>query len=319
MIRLVCCLCQVLALYGSAAAAGDTGESRLLFQGRPHDSLYAVSFEGRDGIAVGDYGLIVRSADGGRTWKPQPAPTDLALLAVARRAGRCIAGGQEGLLMVADDCSDWKVLRPATGGRILAVEVNEHGLAFAVGGFGTLLRSEDWGQSWQPLAVDWSTMTPGGAEPHLYGVHVAANDVVTIVGEFEVVMRSVDGGASWTVLHAGRRSLFDLEVIENGTLYAVGQEGLILRGVDNGRSWQELPSGTSSILTGVGASPDGQLVVTGMYSILSSSDGGDSWQVEDSRLPSHGWHQAVAAGAGDDGRPRLVAVGSGGAILLVQR
>lgn len=291
-----------------------------VFHGVPHDMLYGLSVEGRNGIAVGDFGLVVESGDGGKTWTRQAkAPTDLGLFAVARKAGRCIAAGQQGLIVTAADCKQWQVSAPATKARILAVAVNSGGVAYAVGGFGTLLKSGDWGKTWQALMPDWKAFSSDGAEPHLYDVHVADDGEVTVVGEFEMVLRSRNGGANWTLLHKGKRSLFGLTVMDNGDIYAVGQEGAILKATDNGGKWTELTSGTQSILTGIWARPDGQVVASGIYTILYSADGGKSWRMDRSRPALAGWHQAVAGGEGSDGRLNVVLVGSGGAILSVQR
>lgn len=309
-----------LAAAGAVAAGGSLGEPAPVFRGVPHDMLYGLSLEGRNGIAVGDFGLVVESSDGGRSWTRQPkAPTERSLLTVARKSGRCIAGGQQGLIITADDCKQWQAAPPVTGARILAVDVNASGIAYAVGGFGTLLRSADWGKTWQALTPDWKVLTGDGAEPHLYDVHVTSNGEVTVVGEFEMVLRSRDQGASWSLLHKGRRSLFGLKVLPGGELYAVGQEGLILKSPDNGGRWQELDSGSKSVLTGIWATADGQVVASGIYTILHSGDGGRSWRQDPSRPARAGWHQALAGSEEDRGRQRVILVGSGGAILALDR
>jgi photosystem II stability/assembly factor-like uncharacterized protein len=313
-------LCAGLALVTGSAAAGDFGKPVPAFHGGPHDMLYGVSIEGRNGVAVGDFGLVVESGDGGKTWTRQAkAPTDLGLFAVARKAGRCIAAGQQGLIVTADDCKQWRASPPATDARILAVDVNAAGVSYAVGGFGTLLKSADWGKTWQVLTPDWKALASDGAEPHLYDVHVADNGEVTVVGEFEMVIRSRDGGAHWVLLHKGKRSLFGLKIMDNGDLYAVGQEGLILKATENGSTWAELKSGTQSILTGIWAKPDGSVVASGIYTILYSADGGKSWRMDQSRPARAGWHQALAGSDEGGGRLNVVLVGSGGAILTVQR
>lgn len=310
-------LCCGITCSGTAIASD---EPKIVFHGVPHDTLYAVSLEERNGVAVGDFGLVVETSDGGRTWARQAkSPTDLALLAVVRKKGRCIAGGQQGLIITAADCRQWRASPPATKARILAVAVNANGTAYAVGGFGTLLKSADWGKTWQLLTPDWKALSTDGAEPHLYGVHVNDDGEVTVIGEFETVMRSRDGGAHWSLLRKGKRSLFGLMVMDNGDIYAVGQEGLILKATDNGGRWMELDSGTKSILTGIWARPDGQVVVSGIYTILYSGDGGNSWRMSQSGLVRAGWHQAVVGSEEGEGWLNIVVVGSGGAILSVQR
>ena len=319
--RLLSVVLSGALLAGSGLALSASGEPQLVSHGIAHDMLYGLSMEGRNGIAVGDFGLILESTDGGQSWvKQAKASTTLGLFGVVRKQGHCIAGGQSGLILASADCKQWVVAAPVTKARILSVAVNGGGMAYAVGGFGTLLKSADWGKSWQPVSIDWKPFTSEGTEPHLYDVHVADDGEVTLVGEFELILRSKDGGTSWQALHKGKRSLFGIKILDNGEAYAVGQEGVILKSSDRGVSWAEQDSGTKSILTGIWAQPGGLVVASGVYTILSSGDGGKSWQMDRSKLAKKGWYPAVASsGEKLQGQQNVVVVGSGGAILTVQR
>jgi len=307
-------------ILGSGGAMSASVEPKVIAHGIAHDMLYGLSMEGRNGIAVGDFGLTFETADGGATWTKQAKPaTAVGLFGVVRKQGHCIATGQNGVILTAADCKQWTVSAPVTQSRILSVAVNGAGTAFAVGGFGTLLKSADWGKTWQAVVVDWKNFTADGAEPHLYDAHVAEDGEITVIGEFELILRSKDGGSNWQTLHKGKRSLFGLTILDNGEAYAVGQEGLILKSNDRGANWTEQASGTQSILTGIWALPGGQAVASGIYTILSSADGGKTWQMDESKLAKKGWYQAVAGGEKVDGKQNVVLVGSGGAILAVQR
>ncbi len=312
----------VLLLTGSASvSAGIANGSApvVAFKGVPHDFLYGLSIEGDRGIAVGDHGLILTTTNGTRWTRVENSLTDIALLSVVRKSGKCIATGQQGVIIRSDGCSNWESVKPVTDARLLAVDTNSNGIAYAVGGFGAVIKSSDWGKSWQPVVIDWKSMLGNDAEPHLYEVHVADDGEVTIAGEFELILRSKDGGTHWAVLHQGTRSLFGLKMLDNGEAYAVGQEGLILKSIDHGNSWNRLESGTQSILTGIWAQPDGKAVATGIYTILYSDNGGKSWQMDRSKQALSGWYQAVAGVETTPGQSSVLAVGSGGAILSIQR
>ena len=309
---------------GLAAASGSlfaaSGEPQLLVRGTAHDMLYGLSIEGQHGVSVGDAGLVMETADGGASWTKQgKGPTDLGLFGVVRKQGKCIAGGQGGLILVSSDCKQWAVSPPVSKARILSVNVNGNGVAYAVGGFGAVLKSADWGKTWEPISIDWKPFTSEGAEPHLYDVQVADDGEVTLVGEFELILRSRDGGAKWTALHKGKRSLFGLKLLENGEAYAVGQEGLILKSTDRGTTWAEQESGTKSILTGIWAQPGGQAVVSGIYTILYSENGGKTWRKDVSKLARMGSYQAVTGVEKVKGQLSAVLVGSGGTIISVPR
>ncbi|WP_231497765.1 MULTISPECIES: YCF48-related protein [unclassified Methylibium] len=287
----------------------------MLRHGTAHDALYDVTFEGGKGIAVGAFGNVLSTSDGGATWQAQPFPMKhLALMAIAMREGRCIAVGQTGLVYVAADCKTWKEAASVTKSRLLAVDVNRHGVAYAVGAFGTILKSTDWGQSWAVQTVDWSGITEDGAEPHLYGVHVDEGGTATAIGEFELVLRASDG-APWKTLHKGERSLFGLFVADGRKMYASGQSGAILRSSDGGTTWESLKTGTNAILTGISATPHGEVIASGINAVVISRDGGATWNTVNSKLVRNTWYQALAVSEQTGGRRRLIAVGAGGSIL----
>jgi photosystem II stability/assembly factor-like uncharacterized protein len=303
-----------------AARADDGGDHPLLYHGTAHDMLYAVSFDGNQGIAVGEYGLIVDSSDGGVTWTAQAnPPTDLALLAVVRKAGHCIIGGQEGQVLISSDCKTWTLVQLSKDIRILDLALQSNGTAYAVGGFGTLLKSTDWGKSWQPLSMDWSLTNDDGDQPHLYRVHVADNGEVTVAGEYELIMVSDDGGAHWVIRHKGTRSLFGLAFAPDGTIYAVGQEGLILKSTDKGVTWTAEDPGTKTVLTSILVLPDGHLVASGIHTVLYSQDGGVSWQPDLTNRVRLGWDQDVGFGGMVSGHPSVVVVGSQATIASLER
>ena len=194
-------------------SAEETTDHALVFHGTAHDMLYDVTFDGKNGLAVGNFGLIAETADGGVTWSAEDGvPTDLALLAVVRSGNHCIAAGQAGTVLVSSDCKHWTLGHLAGDPRVLNMALTASGTAYAVGGFGTVLKSTDWGQTWSPLAIDWSKITEDGAQPHLYRVHVAADGGLTIVGEFGLVLTSADMGKTWAVRHKGTDSLFALAI-----------------------------------------------------------------------------------------------------------
>jgi photosystem II stability/assembly factor-like uncharacterized protein len=299
-----------------AAAKPDTGSVKQIRRGTAHDALYDVAFEGQRGVAVGAFGTVLATADGGSTWERQAFPmSNLALMSVTMRDGKCIAVGQIGLAYTSDDCKAWKAVPTGTKSRLLAVDMNRQGLAYAIGGFGTILRSTDWGKTWAAQTVDWTNITTDGAEPHLYDLHIAEDGTVTAVGEFELVLRSNGEGSAWKVLHKGERSLFGLTVTDGGKLYAVGQSGAFLMSTNDGAAWNSVATGTGAILTGIHASAKGEITASGINSVVASADGGATWTSNPSRLVRSAAYQALASSEGSGGKRRLLAVGAGGSII----
>ena len=257
------------------AQAADAQNLKTVYSGHAHDFIFSISLDGKDGVAVGDHGLILSSSDGGHSWtKVENSATKSALFSVVRKSGKCLASGQSGEIIRSDDCKKWEVIKPIMDARLLSVNMNSKGQAVAVGAFGAIQKSDDWGKTWSALTPPWQAVLKQDAEPHLYSANVSDDGNITVAGEFELVLRSADGGKNWKTLHKGARSIFSLALRGNG-IYAVGQEGLILKSSDNGGSWSQIKSGTNALLNDLFVSKDANtFVIAGMRAVLISKDGG---------------------------------------------
>lgn len=292
----------------SAAPAID-----VLVRGTVHQALFAVDFEGQNGVAVGADGEVQSTVDGAKTWTESKLPTDLALLGVHTDSARTLAVGQAGTIFLRRAGGQWEKVKSETERRLFSVSSNASGLSAAVGEFGALQVSEDGGATWQTISLDWLKIgTEGGAEPHLYGVNVAADGAISVVGEFGLVLRSADRGRTWSVQSKGTASLFAIQILEDGKGFAVGQDGYALKTRDHGLTWVGLDIGSRAILNGVHAAPDGQVVVTAMRELLVSKDGGDTWTAVNNPEVTTAWFVGVGASG-----PNVVAVGQAGRIIRV--
>lgn len=177
------------------------------------------------GWIVGAYGTLLYTMNGGRHWAPWSRhvdnPDELHF--------NGIAGSADGKLYIA---SEW----------------------------GTLFRSQDWGESWQVIE--------SGYEGSFFGVllNPASGDVFAY-GLRGNIYRSSDDGENWTELHsAAKASLFG-GLAANGRLVFVGAGGTVVASEDNGESFYAhlmperegvngvaLIKGTSYVISGEGGS-----------------------------------------------------------------
>ncbi len=322
----------LIAAVVSFTAAADAAGSRVLAQLTPHDRLYSVAFNGDFGEAVGDGGLVLVTANGGKTWgRETNPPTALSLISIAISGSRSIAVGQQGLILIRDGRKPWRKIQPVTDRRLLRVSLNKDGLAIAVGAFGTLLKSTDGGETWAELKPDWAAIYKTDVisefeairdEPTLYVVKVFDDGSIVIGGEYGQLSRSTDAGETWTpVVHVTAEekgsippTIFGMHFRDDGIGYAVGQTGLVVATSDNGETWSQLRSHTQASLFDVESTQDGHVFAVGMRSGLVSADAGRTWQPLKALDLSLNWYSGLGRSASTSGAS-VMAVGHSGRVI----
>ncbi len=319
----------VVAL-GVSLSGASLSNTVQVYKGTAHDALYGLCESGSQQLAVGDAGLVLESQDTGESWAKIEAFTESALLDVSCRNDVSLVVGQEGAIyrraFTGLDAVDglkavegFSSIASNTDERLLSVsDVSASGLAFAVGGFGTILRSTDSGLSWESVSMDWPAMTNDFFEPHLYDVHVSDSGIVTVVGEFELIIQSLDQGDSWQTVHLGEASLFGLSLHANGTGFAVGQDGKIIKTANGGRAWEQVTTPSSGIFLNVWTSGSGDVLISGIRNTLQSSDNGESWTRIEQGALSSGWYQGLSIVGGDAQSLSALLAGHGGNLIKLK-
>jgi photosystem II stability/assembly factor-like uncharacterized protein len=131
--------------------------------------LFTVRFgDPLSGLISGLGGIVLKSQDGGRTWRYEGIGRKQALFAVQPLPTRAIAVGEKGLMRVSDDGGvTWHEQRnfPTifTFMRDLGFDPDGR-VGYIVGQRGTVLRSADSGQSWQQMLPPPSPTTVAAVE-----------------------------------------------------------------------------------------------------------------------------------------------------------
>lgn len=224
---------------GVVLLSDDQGKSWRQARDVPTDAtLNAVSFaDERNGWAVGHWGVILRTGDGGETWSRQRLDTS-------------------------ED-------RPLYSVHFLNAE---HGVA--VGLWSLLLRTRDGGTTWEDVAL---SPPPGDtrADRNLMRIFANHGEDLFIVGERGTVLHSSDRGLNWSYAATGYRgSFWSGTALADGTLLIGGLRGNLYRSTDNGASWSAAASNTHSSITDIVALKDKVLAVALDGVTLESSDGG---------------------------------------------
>lgn len=200
--------------YGIALLSDDNGKHFRQAGKMPVSStLTAVSFaDEKNGWAVGHWGAIVHTADGGETWSIQRLDTqeDRPLFSVH------FFNAEEGV---------------------------------AVGLWSLVLRTNDGGKTWETVSLP-APPEGGRADRNLFATFASPKGSLFVAAERGAVLRSDDKGQTWQYLNTGYKGSFWTGVaLHDGTLLVAGLRGSLYRSADDGKSWQAVDSGSKSSLT----------------------------------------------------------------------
>jgi photosystem II stability/assembly factor-like uncharacterized protein len=212
----------------------DTGDEARLFSISVNSGGLAV--------AVGEFGKVLKSEDGGHTWS-SAAPDWSAFAdqesfgtgepnmysAHVSESGEITIAGEYGAMLRSNDrAATWQVLRPVKPGAatIFATYLVPagQGSSFAVGQEGEMLHSSDGGASW--AQCDMPTKS------NFLGVTAAPDGHVVITG-MRVMMQSRNAGMSWEPIEEGDTTTDWYQAVRTdsstGKIIAVGHAGRIIQ------------------------------------------------------------------------------------------
>lgn len=229
--------------HGVVLLSDDQGKSYRQAATVPVSStLTAVTFaDARTGWAVGHWGAILKTIDGGQTWSQQR--------------------------------SDFQADQP-----LFSVHFKNAGEGWAVGLWSLMLHTSDGGASWTQVPLP-PPPNAKKADRNLYAIFSDAKGGLFITSEQGRVLRSLDDGKSWTYAETGYGgSFWSGAVLRDGTLLVGGLRGTIYRSTDGGDSWQAARTGLKSSVTAIAQRAGGPVLAVGLDGMtLESTDGGLSF------------------------------------------
>ena len=186
----------------------------------------------------GTTGRISRSDDGGRTWHSQYGEIDFFLECVeAVNSDTAFAGGLQPFSTV------------------------------------TMVRTQDGGQSWQPVAVGLGVFND-----------IEFVDASTGWAAGGRIIKTTDGGDTWSTQLLPQYSIEAMDFLDADNGWAVGWFGTVLRTVDGGQTWTDVshPAIGTTTLLGVSMVDAQTIWITGPDGYVARTfDAGASWTQED--------------------------------------
>lgn len=227
-------------------------------------TLKAISFsDPQHGWAVGGKGSIIRTKDGGRSWKllKQPTHSELHAAHFANSQVGYIAGntrfgdkitdevwGSVEILCTKDGGETWrrcyKKNEPSSVFQIMAPSGSE---AFVALDGNQLIRTDNQGATWHSVDISGKKVS---------SIALAGDGALWVVGSKGTFERSTDGGRTWrhdASLGGDAVGLDWGQVSFNlaGLGIVVGESGKLAVTLDSGNTWQSLNSGIQDHLRAV--------------------------------------------------------------------
>jgi photosystem II stability/assembly factor-like uncharacterized protein len=190
------------------------------------------------GWAVGHWGVILRTDDGGEHWTVQR--------------------------------SDINVDRP-----LFSVYFKSQTEGWAVGLWSLMLHTVDGGKTWGEVKLPVPAGATK-ADANLYAITGSRAGPLYIAAERGLVVKSTDGGATWSYSETGfKGSLWAVAVLKDSAIMVGGLRGGMLRSEDEGNSWASIQTQHKNSITGIEQNPDGSITAVGLDGLqLTSHDDG---------------------------------------------
>ena len=184
------------------------------------------------GWAVGAFGSLLTTDDGGQHWIDNPSlvdnPDEFHLNTITGDgAGRVFIAGEGGVMYRSLDGGDnWETIEPFYEGSWFGLVYSAPHDALVVFGLqGNLSHSSDFGDTWEAVPSDSRAALAGGS--------TSANGNIVLVGALGTVLRSRDGGLSFQHSMMPDRLSLSSAMQSGEQLILIGQGGARLLEDDN--------------------------------------------------------------------------------------
>jgi photosystem II stability/assembly factor-like uncharacterized protein len=240
--------------------------------------------DGTTGYVVGYRGTILKTTDGGTTWRKQGSGTTVGLTGVHFPVDAntgYIVGGTGIILKTANGGAKWTRLNSGTSAHLRSVYFIDANTGYVGGDSQTVLKTTDGGQTWQTQYV---------TEGSIFAIQFPRNGqtgyAAAIAGSIGYLYKTVNGGTTWAnVLTVYDAFFFSIHFpvddlvgyVVNGDNYY--QDG-IYKTTDGGATWTQVNFGVTETPVAVYLPVDAQtgIAVGERGSIFKTTDGGAYWQ-----------------------------------------
>lgn len=265
-------------------------------------------------FAAGEFGLIMKSTDGGQTWLNIENSFSETIFAMDIKGNKIIICGNNGFIGISEDAGlTWNALTSNVTTSLRSIKFGKNNHIYASGAAKTSIFSNDGGNTWQTLTIPNAVVfNPNNKTDWMYRSIVTRGDSLFVsvdgTGMPVQVLRSINNGTAWeTSVATGINTpggsigigVTDISMAGDGLVayacYRSGLAGGMIKTIDGGASWArvenlgsfaplpnpEVPytSTTVQMMDVINVSQDGLKIITaGLFGqVLASIDGGNNW------------------------------------------
>ncbi len=237
------------------------------------------------GYVVSDDGRVLRTDDGGQTFKRRGTvpstkltdrESDLVPLAMAFTGPDTgfVSTSSGALYRTTDGATSFTPAAASPGGGLRAIRFLDASNGFAVGAQAALLRTTDGGATWTRAKL---TGAPVSGSLQTIACLNPALCVMPIADGAQLLL-TTDGGASARVIEAGARPLLAAAPVSETELVGVGALGAIARSSDGGATFTQLGGRPAGLFTLVRTGAASNAYAAGHGGAFTrTADGGETW------------------------------------------
>jgi photosystem II stability/assembly factor-like uncharacterized protein len=254
-------------------------------------SIYPVSSQ--IVYAVGNYGTILKTTDGGDNWQSQISPTGTFIFGVYfLDTNNGFIAADNGIIMkTTNGGANWSIKNTPTANRLYDIVFSDASNGWAVGRSGTIVHSSDGGETWNTQS--------SGTSSRLYGTYFLNADTGFVVGWDGRLLKTENGGSQWTALNVSTTNyLYDIDFIDSQNGIVVGWSGTCLRTTDGGINWSQAGNLLSADAYAVDYVDNQILWSAGSGLFAQSVNGANTWQSQVSALPEGTLNNVIATKQG---------------------
>ncbi|GAB4332954.1 MAG: hypothetical protein OHK0038_08900 [Flammeovirgaceae bacterium] len=225
--------------------------------------------------AVGDFGTIIHTTDGGNTWNIQTSGTTNRLNSLAVISStEAIAIGNNGTILRTTDGINWSSISLGATTNLQDIYAFSSSAWIIVGDGGKIYKTTNTGTSFNTITSPTSS--------HLLGIHFPDATNGYIVGVSGVALKSTNAGDNWVSLTTSQTyNLNDVFFTDANTGFAVGgsSNNRVLKTTDGGNIWSEtiLPYSSDAAYDVFFENANNGYVVGGLDRFYRTTDAGTTW------------------------------------------